>query len=173
MFFFAMSHGVHRGELKKGKFDPRELFINKLKNLNKEINFDIYGMNNIQPVWGDNFIKAISKSKMGINLSRGEPVKYYSSDRVAQLLGNGLLTFINKKTCFNDFLSNKEIIFYNDINDLSYKINKYKKDKKEAKIIAKNGRDTYLKNFNSTIVADFILSKTFDYRSKNKFIWEN
>jgi len=109
---------------------------------------------------------------MGINLSRGEPVKYYSSDRIAQLLGNGLLTFIDKKTCFNDFLSNKEIIFYNDINDLSYKINKYKKDKKEAKMIAKNGRYTYLRNFNSTIVADFILSKTFDYKSKYKFAWE-
>jgi len=170
--FFAMSHGVHRGELKKGKFDNREFFINKLRKLNKEINFDIYGMNNVQPIWGDNFIKAISKSSMGINLSRGEPVKYYSSDRIAQLLGNGLLTFIDKKTCFNDFLSNKEIIFYKDINDLSYKINKYKKDIKEARSIAKNGRDTYLKNFNSTIVADFILSKTFDYKSKNKFIWE-
>ena len=170
--FFAMSHGVHRGELKKGKFDDRELFINKLKKLNKEISFDIYGMNNIQPVWGDNFIKAVSKSSMGINLSRGEPVKYYSSDRIAQLLGNGLLTFINKKTCFNDFLSNKEIIFYKDIDDLSYKINKYKRDTKEARIIAKNGRNAYLKNFNSTIVADFILSKTFDYKSKNKFVWE-
>ncbi|MDA7783853.1 glycosyltransferase [Candidatus Pelagibacter sp.] len=170
--FFAMSHGVHRGELKKGKFDDRELFINKLKKLNKEISFDIYGMNNVQPVWGDNFIEAISKSSMGINLSRGEPVKYYSSDRIAQLLGNGLLTFIDKKTCFNDFLSKKEIVFYNDINDLSYKISKYKKDIKEARIIAKNGHDTYLKNFNSTIVADFILSKTFDYKSKNKFIWE-
>ena len=170
--FFAMSHGVHRGELKKGKFDARELFINKLKKLNKEISFDIYGMNNVQPVWGDNFIKAISKSSMGINLSRGEPVKYYSSDRIAQLLGNGLLTFIDKKTCFNDFLSNKEIIFYNNIDDLSYKINKYKKDVKEAKKIAKKGRDTYLKNFNSTIVSDFILSKLLDYKSKNKFIWE-
>ncbi len=170
--FFAMSHGVHRGALKKGKSDNREFFINKLKKLNQEINFDIYGMNNVQPIWGDNFIKAISKSSMGINLSRGEPVKYYSSDRIAQLLGNGLLTFIDKKTCFNDFLSNKEIVFYNDIGDLSDKINKYKKDKKEARKIAKNGRDTYLKNFNSTIVADFILSKIFDYKSKNKFIWE-
>ena len=28
--FFAMSHGVHRGVLKKGKFDDRENFINKL-----------------------------------------------------------------------------------------------------------------------------------------------
>ena len=28
--FFAMSHGVHRGVLKKGKFDQRENFINNL-----------------------------------------------------------------------------------------------------------------------------------------------
>ena len=171
--FFAMSHGVHRGELKKGKIDNREFFINKLKKINKEINFDLYGMDNVQPIWGDNFINAISKSTMGLNLSRGEPVKYYSSDRIAQLLGNGLLTFINRKTCFNDFLSNKEIIFYDNIYDLSYKIDKYKKDTKEAQKIAKNGRNTYLKNFNSTIVSDFILSKLFDYKSKNKFIWEN
>ena len=170
--FFAMSHGVHRGELKKGKIDKREIFINKIKKLNKEIIFDIYGMNNIQPIWGDSFINAISRSSMGINLSRGMPAKYYSSDRIAQLLGNGLLTFIDIKTRFNDFLSNKEIVFYKDIYDLSDKINKYKRDEKDAKKIAKNGRNTYLKNFNSTIIADYILSKTFDYKSKYRFIWE-
>ena len=171
--FFAMSHGVHRGELKKGKFDKREIIINKLKKRNKKIIFDIYGMNNIQPVWGDMFINAISNSSMAINLSRGEPVKYYSSDRIAQLMGNGLLTFIDQKTRFNDFFSKNEIIFYKNLDDLSYKINKYKRDRNVAKKIAKNGRDAYLKKFNSMIVADFILSKTLDYKSKYKFSWEN
>jgi len=170
--FFAMSHGVHRGQLKKGKFDNRENFINKLKKKNKKIIFDIYGMNKIQPVWGDAFIKAISNSNMAINLSRGEPVKYYSSDRIAQLMGNGLLTFIDKRTFYNDFFSKDELIFYNNLNDLSYKLNKYKKDYKTAKKIAKKGKKAYFKNFNSTIVADFILSKTLDFKSKNKFIWE-
>ena len=170
--FFAMSHGVHRGDLKRGKFDNREIFINKLLKMNKNINFDIYGMNNTQPVWGDNFIEAISNSTMAINLSRGEPVKYYSSDRIAQLMGNGLLTFIDKKTCFNDFFSDDQIVNYKDIDDLNYKLNKFKKDTKDAKRIAKNGREFYLKNFNSTIVSDFILSKLFGYKSKNKFIWE-
>ena len=32
-----MSHGVHRGQLKSGKGDDRENFINKLINLNKDI----------------------------------------------------------------------------------------------------------------------------------------
>ena len=168
-----MSHGVHRGDLKPGKIDNREIFINKLIKRNKLINFDIYGMNNVQPVWGDKFLKQISCSSMGLNLSRGEPVKYYSSDRLAQLLGNGLLTFIDEKTQFGDFLTEDHIVFYKDLDDLGYKINKYKKDKINRKRIAKNGKNFYLKEFNSTIVADFILSKTFHYKSKNKFVWSN
>ena len=57
--FFAMSHGVHRGELKKGKSDDREVFINKLIKKNNDIKFDVYGMNNVQPVWGEQFLKNI------------------------------------------------------------------------------------------------------------------
>ena len=166
-----MSHGVHRGGLKKGKSDDREIFINKLLKKNKNINFDIYGMNDVQPIWGENFLKKISKSNMGLNLSRGTPVKYYSSDRIAQLLGNGLLTFVDIKTSFNDFLTNNHIVFYDDINDLTYKLLKYKKDVKERKRIAKNGRDFYLKEFNSTKVSEFILSKTFNLKPNRKFIW--
>ena len=169
--FFAMSHGVHRGGLKKGKSDDREHFINKLVRKNKDINFDIYGMNNVQPIWGDNFLAHISNSTMGLNLSRGKPIKYYSSDRLAQLLGNGVLTFIDEKTSFQDFLNKDQIVFYKDIDDLSYKLKKFKRDHKNRFRIAKNGKNVYLKKFNSTLVSDYILSKTFDYKSKNKFIW--
>jgi len=169
--FFAMSHGVHRGQLKKGKNDDREIFINKLINKNKDIKFDVYGMNNVQPIWGDQFIKKISNSFMGLNLSRGKPIKYYSSDRIAQLIGNGLLTLIDEKTYLSDFFSNKELIFYKDMNDLSEKILKFKKDKKEGKKIAKNGKFKYFKYFNSTIVSDFIINRTLGIKSKNKPIW--
>ena len=158
--FFAMSHGVHRGELKKGKLDNREFFINKLIKQNPDIKFDIYGMNNIQPIWSDEFLQKLSNSSMGLNLSRGKPIKYYSSDRIAQLIGNGLLTFIDEKTKLGDFFSNKEIVFYKDINDLSYKLNKFKKDKTQRIKIAKNGKKFYFKYFNSTLVSEFIINKT-------------
>ena len=130
-------------------------------------------MNKGQPIWGNDFIRKISNSSMGLNLSRGKPIKYYSSDRIAQLLGNGLLTFVDEKTHFDDFFTNDQIVFYKNLDDLSYKINKYKKDVSDRKRIAKNGKDFYLKKFNSTLVSDFILSKIFDYKSKNKFIWSN
>ena len=166
-----MSHGVHRGHLKKGKGDDREIFINKLIEKNKDISFDVYGMNNVQPVWADQFMNRISESYMGLNLSRGKPIKYYSSDRIVQLVGNGLLTFIDKNTFLNDFFTHKEIIFYNDVEDLSYKLRKYKKDKKQGKKIAKAGKKKYLKYLNSDIISEFLLSKTLGYKSKKKFIW--
>ena len=170
--FFAMSHGVHRGELKRGKKDDREIFINKLIKMNKSIIFDIYGMLNSQPIWAQNFLSKVSNSSMGLNLSRGKPIKYYSSDRLAQLMGNGLLTFVDKKTKLDDFFSNKEIIMYKDIYDLSYKLSKYKKDKKQRNLIARNGKKKYFKYFNSSLVADYIIKKTLDIRTKRKFLWE-
>ena len=163
--FYAISHGVHRGTLRKGKIDEREIFIKKLIKKSKNINYDIYGMFKRQPVWGDEFIDKISQSKMGLNLSRGKPIKYYSSDRIAQLMGNGLLTFIDKKTHYNDFFENDEMVFYKDINDLVEKIYKYKKDKKLLNKIAKKGHKKYHKFFNSNIVAKFIIDKTLGLKS--------
>ena len=171
--FFALSHGVHRGILKRGKYDERADFVNQLVEITPNVKFDLYGINNIQPIWADSFLKSISNAKMGVNLSRGDPIKYYSSDRITQLIGNGLLTFIHKDTLYNNFFTNKEVIFYSSLYDLSEKIQKFARDDNNRKKIAKKGKAKYMKYFNSKVVADYIINKTFELRSKNKFLWEN
>ncbi|MDC0215677.1 glycosyltransferase [Candidatus Pelagibacter sp.] len=170
--FFAMSHGVNRGVLKFGKFDDREYFLNQLIMKNPDIKFDFYGIHKRQPIWGDRYMKVLSQSKMALNLSRGKPIKYYSSNRIASLIGNGLLTFIDKKTKLTDFFSNNEVVFYNNLNDLSKKIKFYKINDKKRKKIAKRGWLKYHSKFNSTIIADYIITKTFKSKSKNKFLWD-
>ena len=169
--FFAMSHGVHRGKLKIGKKDNREFFLNSLIKKNNNINYDMYGFNNIQPIWGDNFISKLANSKMGLNLSRGIPLKYYSSDRIAQLMGNGLLTFIDQKVCYTDFFEENEIITYKNVNDLTEKLQRFKKDDKLRKAIAKKGRDKYVKYFNSNLVAKFIINKSLKINYKDNYLW--
>jgi len=172
--FFALSHGVHRGVLKKGKYDERSDFVNRLVELTPNVKFDLYGINNIQPIWADSFLKSISNAKMGVNLSRGSPIKYYSSDRITQLIGNGLLTFIDYKTHYNNFFEKDEIIFYKDLSNLSESIQKYAKDDFLRKKIAKKGKAKYMKYFNSTIVAKYIIDNTFSLKyKKNKYLWEN
>ena len=171
--FFALSHGVHRGTLKYGKSDNREFLLRELIKLNSEIKFNIFGIDNKQPIWAENFKNELSKSKIALNLSQGSFLKFYTSDRFAQLVGNGILTFVDEKTQLNKLFSNKEVVFYKDINDLSLKLNKYKANDKLRVRIAKNGMKKYHKYMNSMIVSKYMLNKTFDINQKEKFFWEN
>jgi glycosyltransferase involved in cell wall biosynthesis len=94
---------------------------------------------------------------MGLNLSRGKPTKYYSSNRIASIMGNGLLTYIDKKVQFNDFFNSNEIIFYNNIDDLAEKIIFYSKNDKLRKKISKNGQKKYFKLFNETKISKYLI----------------
>ena len=105
---------------------------------------------------------------MGLNLSRGKPVKYYSSDRIAQLMGNGLLTFIDEKTFYSDFFNKDEIITYKNTNDLIEKTLKYKKDDALRKKIARKGKIEYFKHL--ILLRRSHVVKTFDM--DKKYFWE-
>ena len=72
----------------------------------------------------------------------------------------------------NNFFSDRELIFYKDLSDLSELINKYNKDHKKRRLVAKAGREKYFRYFNSTLLADFIITKTFGHKGKN-FYWDS
>ena len=166
--FLAISHGQHRGILKKSFIDERVGFIKKLT---KKANYKIFGFKN-NPIWGQNFYNELKKCSMAINLSRGKPIKYYSSDRISSLLGNGLLTFIHKDYFYQDFLKDmKEIITYRNINDLNKKILYFKKNPKIQKKIAKSGYEKSHKIFNNKIIASFIVNKSLNLKIKKKMCW--
>ena len=76
---------------------------------------------------------------MALNLSQGDPLKYYSSDRIAQLIGNGILTFVDIRTKLNKIFNKDEVVFYKNIKDLSKKIMFYKDNYRIRNKIAKKG----------------------------------
>ena len=108
---------------------------------------------------------------MALNLSRINNVKYYSSNRIASLIGNGILTFVDIKTKLNDFFNDNEVVFYKDIKDLSEKINFYKENKDKRNRIAKNGKKKYFRLFNNKIISDYICSRLFERKPKQNFSW--
>ena len=169
--FFTMSHGVNRGTLKNDKTDERYPFVEKLLKKNPDIVFDIYGYKNRQPIWSEDFYNSISRAKMGLNLSRTNSVKYYSSNRISSLIGNGLMTFIDVKTQLNDFFNDDEVIFYKSIEDLSQKLSFYKKNNSLRMKIAKKGQKKYFEHFNSKIIAKYLIEKTFEINLKQKYLW--
>ena len=170
--FFTMSHGVNRGTLKPDKTDERYPFIEKLLKKNPNIIFDIYGYKNRQPIWSEDFYYTINQSKMGLNLSRTNSVKYYTSNRISSLIGNGLMTFIDIKTQLNDFFDNDEVIFYKNVDDLSEKLAYFKENNNLRIKIARKGQKKYFEYFNSNLISKYIIDKTFEIKSKQNYSWD-
>ncbi len=163
--FYAMSHGVNRATLKKGKSDSRIHFLNSLIKKLENIDYDFYGFQNKEPIWGNDFYKALINSKMGLNLSRGLPTKYYSSNRIASLMGNGLLTFVDRKTQLNDIFNQKEIVLYENLSDLSQKIKFYKNNNKARSKIASAGKKKYFKLFDELKTTKYIVDKSLGIKN--------
>ena len=165
--FYAMSHGVNRAILKKGTEDNRVFFLDKLLKKIPNIKYDFYGFSNKQPIWGNDFNNAIINCKMGLNLSRGKPTKFYSSNRIASIMGNGLLTFIDENVQLNHFFNNNEIIFYSNISDLAEKIKFYSNNDTIRKKIAENGKKKYFKLFNEKVITKYFIDKSLGINHKS------
>ena len=155
--FFALSHGQHRGVIKDEFIDERTEVINFLDDTEIKTNF--FGIKH-QPIWGNEFFSQLSKSKMGINLSRGKKVKYYSSDRICSLMANGLLTFLQSGYYFEDFFKNEsEAIYFDSKEDLKEKIIYFKKNDNLRCKIAQNGKLKYFNEFNNVDTTKYIIDK--------------
>ncbi len=159
--FFAFSHGVNFGKLKRGKSDEREIFIKDLMNSFPNINYNILGVSNHEPKWNYGFYDELSKCKIALNLSRGKPLKYTSSNRIASLIGNGIYTFIDYKTKFSDFFDENEMGFYKDINDLGTKIEHLLSNPKKYRKFGKLGKKRYFELFNNKKIVKDIIDNTF------------
>jgi glycosyltransferase involved in cell wall biosynthesis len=170
--FFALSHGVNYGKLKKKNIDERESFLNELMEKNKKLNFNILGYGNEQPKWNYQYFKELSKCKTALNLSRGIPSKYASSNRIASLIANGIMTFIDKKTQYQDFFNTDEMGFYSSVDDLINQLERLNGNISKINKISKNGKRRYFSIFNNSIVADYIVHKTFNGKNKYRYIWD-
>ena len=159
--FFALSHGVNFGDLKKRKTDEREIVINNLMKKFPKINYNFLGIANEKPKWNYDFFDELLKTKMALNLSRGKPLKYTSSNRIAALIGNGIYTFIDKKTNFKDFFNENEVGSYKDLDDLGSKIEKLKSKHNLINKYGKAGRDKYFKLFNTKKISKEIIDIIF------------
>ena len=99
---------------------------------------------------------------MALNLSRGKPLKYTSSNRIASLIGNGIYTFIDAKTKYSDFFNESEIGTYSSIDDLGKKIENLKLNPKKINDYGKAGKNKYFKLFNNVKITKEIITKIYN-----------
>ncbi len=155
--------------------DQRNNLIMKLLSEKRldTVRFDVRGLGGKPQVFGDKYDQVLSNSKMSINLSKQNDFSLYSSSRIAQIMGNGILTFIPAKTGLNEIIHEDEAVFYSDYDDLIEKILYFNQNDEERRKIAKNGRIASHQSFSSERVAKFMIELTTGSTFSEKYEWLN
>ena len=118
---------------------------------------------------GVEYLQLLAQSAMVLNLSRVSTDYLYSSDRMAHAMGNGCLTFIDRRTGFTDIFAEDEVGFYDTQEELFEKINFYVKNPSERMSIAKKGWQHYYALFNETKVANYIIDVLENNVTRDKY----
>jgi len=136
-----------------------------------EVNFKAFGYFGEPNVWGRDYDAVLAKSKIGLNLNRQEGDYLYSSARLAQLMGNGIVPVIHRAGRMETLLGEGHAIYFSDRKELIKKVRELQLDNDRRIAIARAGQDFYRKHFCSARVADFIVNRAMKPARSRDFIW--
>ena len=153
--------GIDKGE------SERSQIINYLKEHLDNVDFGIYGSLGNPPIYGNKYIRALASSRMGLNISRRNNVYLYSSDRIAQLTGNGILTFTPDTPGMHELYTEDEVVYFSGQHELMEKIKYYKTHDDDRIRIARNGRLKSHDKFNCSVVASYIIDTSTGIQSEH------
>ncbi|WP_374664685.1 glycosyltransferase [Acinetobacter sp.] len=159
---------VFLGTIEKNSL--REKFIfDTAQNLG--IKMKCFGTFENNSVYGSEYIKVLSQSRMGLNYSRRNDIELYSSDRIAQLTGNGLLTFCPNIPNFNLLYTDDELVYFENAQDLLEKFKVYSEDINLSRSVAKKGWEKTHRAYNCKRVTKFMLETIYGDTCSEKYEW--
>lgn len=135
-----------------------------------DVTFKTFGYFDEPSVWGQDYEAVLSRSKMGLNLNRQEDY-LYSSARLAQLMGNGILAFIHRAGEMQQLLGEDTAVFFDTKEELLEKILHFKEHDADRKAVASRGRDFYRTHFSSDAIAQYIVDRTLNRPVSPPCIW--
>lgn len=134
--------------------------------------FKIHGLNYEAPIWGEAYKTTLSETKMALNLNGEEGWPLYSSDRIAQLMGNGILTFLWDKGSMKDLIRDEHAVFFDSKEDLLEKILYYHTHDLERQRIAIAGYHYYHTHFSAESIIKYMIETTFQLSLSEDYVWQ-
>lgn len=143
----------------KGQPD-RRAFLQDLRDRLPELRVGYYGCLDQPLIMGWEKEQIIRQSKMALNLSRRTDVELYSSSRIAELMGNGILTLTPRGAGLESLYAEDEIVYYETIDDLAEKVRHFAQHSAERRTIAQKGWERNHRDYSGTEVAKIIVNGT-------------
>ena len=136
-----------------------------------EMNFKTYGSFGEKPVWGRDYDRALADTKMGLNLNRQEGHHWYSSARMAQLGGNGILQFTHSSPRFDELFPSESIVYFNDESDLLSNVREFQHNDDKRKAWAGKTRTFFHQEMNNALNAQYIVEASLAIPFSHDYVW--
>lgn len=143
----------------KGEPGRRE-FLLELKSLLADLRVGYYGCLDQPGIFGWEKEQVIRRSKMALNLSRRSDVPLYSSSRIAELMGNGILTLTPRGAGLEELYAEDELVYFDKPADLAEQVRHFAAHSAERIAVAKKGWERNHRDYNGTAIARFIVDLT-------------
>lgn len=167
-----------------GKFDddPRETFATAIRE-SGDISISWYGSGGAAPVFGTEYYLALARAKMALNInadhlgpqgraSLPHEIYHYSSARIAQVIGSGLLAISKRDTkLFEIFPEDEMMVFADSVEEVLEKIRFLKRHDDIRQKIAERAWSFYHRHYTSDIIGDFIIEHTFEQPFTRSYQW--
>lgn len=96
----------------------RARFMTSMAERLADLPLGLHGLLGHPGVNGMNYLRVLEGARMGLNHSRRNDVTLYSSDRIAQLTGNGLLTLSPRVPGFEQLYRDDEVVWFDSLDEL-------------------------------------------------------
>ncbi|WP_348701679.1 glycosyltransferase [uncultured Marinobacter sp.] len=153
-------------------YTRRQEIVEEVKmRLGNELVFKAHGSFGTPPVWGRDYDKALSQSRMALNLNRQEGDYWYSSERMAQLAGNGILPFTHEAARFDELLPPETLVYFSDTDDLINKIREFHHDDAKRRHWAARAREFFHREMNTRLFSQYIVEASLMQPFSHDYVW--
>lgn len=138
----------------------------------REVRAGYFGFGGRRKLAGAEFVATLGRSKMALNLSHASDVPLYSSDRLAQITGNGCLAFTPRTPGMEALFAADEVVYYDDPAALPDLIAGCHRDDAARRRIAEAGWRRAHRSYNEKRIARYLLEAVAGEFSES-YEWQN
>ncbi len=148
-----------------------------------ELRPHFHGFDGAPEIFGIQFHQALGNCRMALNLSHRQTTKgiiraatdeemyLYSSDRISQTLGNGLLTFTHAANRLHAIYGDDALVYVDSYEQLYEKLRFFVAHDDERQRIAANGWRIAHAQFNEQLVAQYVVEATLGTGFSRDYAW--
>lgn len=148
-----------------------EHFITRLAKHQPDLRMKLAGLHGAPHLTSAAYIESVASSAIGLNVSRRADHFLYSSDRIAQLSGNGCLVATERSTGYGTYFGEDEMLFFSSIEELEEKLARLTSDPQLRMRMAQAGRAQYFARFNERAVAAHMVAVLTQQRPPEDMPW--